>query len=75
VRVEWFRQDEPAEVLGHRFGVAQANASTSRRGVVRGVRHSDVPPGQAKYVTCVRGAVLDVVVDLRVGSDTTGAAR
>jgi dTDP-4-dehydrorhamnose 3,5-epimerase len=31
------------------------------------------PPGQAKYVTCFSGAVLDVVVDLRVGSPTFGA--
>jgi dTDP-4-dehydrorhamnose 3,5-epimerase len=31
-----------------------------------------VPPGQAKYVTCVRGAVLDVVVDIRVGSPAFG---
>ena len=43
-----------------------------RRGVVRGIHFADVPPGQAKYVTCVRGAVLDVVVDLRVGSPTFG---
>lgn len=33
---------------------------------------SDVPPGQAKYVTCVAGAVLDVVVDIRLGSPTFG---
>jgi dTDP-4-dehydrorhamnose 3,5-epimerase len=31
-----------------------------------------VPPGQAKYVTCARGAVLDVVVDLRTDSPTFG---
>jgi dTDP-4-dehydrorhamnose 3,5-epimerase len=36
------------------------------------VHFSDVPPGQAKYVTCVRGAVLDVIVDLRVGSPAFG---
>jgi dTDP-4-dehydrorhamnose 3,5-epimerase len=34
------------------------------------VHFSDVPPGQAKYLTCLRGTVLDVVVDLRVGSPT-----
>ena len=45
----------------------------SPRGVVRGVHFADVPPGQAKYVTCFAGAVLDVVVDLRVGSPTFGA--
>jgi dTDP-4-dehydrorhamnose 3,5-epimerase len=31
-----------------------------------------VPPGQAKYVTCLRGSVLDVVVDIRTGSPTFG---
>jgi dTDP-4-dehydrorhamnose 3,5-epimerase len=53
--------------------LSQANWSTSRRSVVRGIHSADVPPGQAKYVTCVRGAVLDVIVDLRVGSSTFGA--
>ncbi|MET9971285.1 dTDP-4-dehydrorhamnose 3,5-epimerase, partial [Streptomyces sp. NPDC006356] len=46
--------------------------SVSRRGVLRGLHFSDVPPGQAKYITCVRGTVLDVVVDIRVGSPTFG---
>lgn len=54
------------------FQVAQASFSRSRRGVVRGVHYTATPPGCAKYVTCVRGAVLDVVVDLRVGSPTLG---
>jgi dTDP-4-dehydrorhamnose 3,5-epimerase len=69
---EWFRQDLLAAELGHPVSLAQANWSTSRRGVIRGIHYADVPPGQAKYVTCTRGAVLDVVVDLRVGSPTFG---
>jgi dTDP-4-dehydrorhamnose 3,5-epimerase len=40
--------------------------------VLRGIHFSDVPPGQAKYVTCVRGAALDVAVDVRIGSPTFG---
>lgn len=40
--------------------------------MLRGLHYADVPPGQAKYVTCVRGAVLDVVADIRVGSPTFG---
>jgi dTDP-4-dehydrorhamnose 3,5-epimerase len=40
--------------------------------VIRGVHFADVPPGQAKYVYCTRGALLDVVVDIRVGSPTYG---
>jgi dTDP-4-dehydrorhamnose 3,5-epimerase len=70
--LEWFRGAEFAGDLGHRLALAQANLSVSRRGSVRGVHFADVPPGQAKYVTCVRGAVLDVVVDVRVGSPTFG---
>jgi dTDP-4-dehydrorhamnose 3,5-epimerase len=69
--LEWFRS-EPLAELGHPLPLAQANMSVSRRGVLRGIHYADVPPGQAKYVTCVRGAVLDVVVDLRVGSPGFG---
>ena len=69
---EWFRQDSLTAQLGHELRLEQANWSTSRRGVIRGIHYADVPPGQAKYVTCVRGAVLDVIVDLRVGSHTFG---
>jgi dTDP-4-dehydrorhamnose 3,5-epimerase len=57
---------------GRGLEVAQANCAVSHRGAIRGIHVSDVPPGQAKYVTCVSGAVLDVVVDLRVGSPGYG---
>src|SRR3954471_5349458 len=70
--LEWFRSAD-LEGAGHPFRLAQANASVSRAGVVRGIHFAEVPPGQAKYVTCVRGAVLDVVVDLRLGSPTFGS--
>ena len=71
--LEWYRFDALAAAVGHPLDLAQANLSTSARDVVRGIHFADVPPGQAKYVTCVSGAVLDVVVDLRVGSPTFGA--
>jgi dTDP-4-dehydrorhamnose 3,5-epimerase len=70
--LEWFRGAELCGDVGHRMDVAQANCSVSRRGVIRGIHFSDVPPGQAKYVTCASGAVIDVVVDLRVGSPGFG---
>lgn len=70
--MEAYRADHLAAEIGHELRVAQANLSVSARGVVRGVHYADVPPGQAKYITCVRGAALDVVVDLRVGSPTYG---
>ena len=52
--------------------MAQVNCSVSVRGAIRGIHFSDIPPGQAKYVTCISGAILDVVVDLRVGSPGYG---
>jgi dTDP-4-dehydrorhamnose 3,5-epimerase len=70
--LEWFRGGELAAELGYQPQVAQANCSVSRRGVIRGIHFADVPPGQAKYVFCVSGAVLDVIVDIRVGSPAYG---
>ena len=70
--LEWFRADELEAAVGHPFTLAQANCSVSAAGTLRGVHFADVPPGQAKYVTCAVGAVLDVVVDIRVGSPTYG---
>ena len=61
-----------ARPSGHRLDLVQANASVSAKGVLRGIHFADVPPGQAKYVTCVKGSVLDVIVDIRVGSPTFG---
>lgn len=71
--LEWFRTERLAERVGHRLDLHQANLSVSAAGVVRGIHYADVPVGQAKYVTCARGAVLDVVVDLRRGSPTFGS--
>ncbi|MBB5625375.1 dTDP-4-dehydrorhamnose 3,5-epimerase [Sphaerisporangium krabiense] len=70
--LEWFRADRLREAVGHDLNLAQGNLSISRRGVIRGVHFAEVPPGQAKFVTCVSGRVMDVVVDIRVGSPTFG---
>jgi 5-epimerase len=67
-----FRGDALAEAIGHPLHVVQTNHSVSRRGAVRGVHFALLPPGQAKYVYAPRGAVLDIVVDIRVGSPTYG---
>jgi dTDP-4-dehydrorhamnose 3,5-epimerase len=67
---EWFKGPDFAEAAGHGLQLAQANCSVSARGTLRGIHFADVPPSQAKYVKCVRGAVLDVIVDIRVGSPT-----
>lgn len=70
--LEWYRAADLLAAVGHPMNLAQANLSVSVAGAVRGIHFADVPPGQAKYVTCPRGAVLDVVVDIRVGSPTYG---
>lgn len=70
--LEGYRAGHVAEVIGHSFSVAQMNVSVSRRGVVRGIHYADVPPSQAKYVQCLRGAIIDYVIDIRVGSPTFG---
>lgn len=72
VFLEWYRFDELAEVVGHPLDLRQANLSVSKKGVVRGIHFADIPLGQAKYVTVAHGAVLDFVVDIRVGSPTFG---
>jgi dTDP-4-dehydrorhamnose 3,5-epimerase len=71
---EWYRGDVLREAVGFPLTLAQANHSVSARGVLRGVHFALVPPGQAKYVYCPAGRVLDVVVDVRVGSPTFGVS-
>lgn len=70
---EWFKSGVLAERIGYEFPIAQANHSVSAAGALRGVHFALVPPGQAKYVYCPVGRVLDVVVDVRIGSPTFGA--
>lgn len=72
VFLESFKQSVFVEATGRPFSLKQMNVSVSRLGTVRGVHFADVPPGQAKYVQCFHGRILDIVVDLRVGSPTFG---
>jgi dTDP-4-dehydrorhamnose 3,5-epimerase len=69
---EWLTDHGFAEFAGHRLDVRQANCSVSAAGVLRGLHFAQLPPSQAKYVTCLSGSVFDVVVDIRVGSPTFG---
>jgi dTDP-4-dehydrorhamnose 3,5-epimerase len=66
--LETFREDALAG-LGIDVDFVQDNHSRSRQGVVRGMHFQ---PGMAKLVRCARGAILDVLVDVRRGSDTFG---
>ncbi|MGH3048585.1 MAG: dTDP-4-dehydrorhamnose 3,5-epimerase, partial [Gaiellaceae bacterium] len=67
--LESFRADVLAAAgIGAAF--VQDNQSRSRHGIVRGMHFQ---PGQAKLVRCARGAIFDVIVDIRVGSPSFGA--
>lgn len=72
VFLEWFKAEVFEKTVGHPFDLAQANISVSKAGSVRAIHYADVPPGQAKWVTCPTGALRDFVIDIRVGSPTFG---
>ena len=59
-------------ILGHRINFVQDNESMSAYGVMRGLHYQRMPYTQSKLVRCVKGAVLDVAVDIRKGSPTFG---
>jgi dTDP-4-dehydrorhamnose 3,5-epimerase len=66
--LETFRRTDFAS-LGIEEEFVQDNHSRSRRGIVRGMHFQ---PGMAKLVRCARGAIFDVLVDIRPGSPTFG---
>ncbi|MCZ4493527.1 MAG: rfbC [Conexibacter sp.] len=68
--IETYRQSEFAEV-GIPEPMVQDNHSRSGRGIIRGM-HFQIGDGAAKLVRCGRGAIVDVMVDVRVGSPTFG---
>ena len=68
---ETFRRATLAERFGITADFVQDNQSRSVRGVVRGM-HFQLEPPAAKLIRCARGAILDVLVDIRPGSETFG---
>ena len=68
---ESFSQREFEEKVG-KVTFVQDNESMSSYGVMRGLHFQRPPYTQSKLVRCVRGAVLDVAVDIRKGSPTYG---
>lgn len=64
--------EKAAPILGHTIIFVQDNESMSSYGVMRGLHFQCPPFTQSKLVRCVRGAVLDVAVDIRKGSPTYG---
>ncbi len=69
---EVFKLSQISSQLGRDFKVKQVNQSVSSKGVIRGIHWTDSPEGQAKYVSCPKGSLWDVVVDLRPESATYG---
>jgi dTDP-4-dehydrorhamnose 3,5-epimerase len=67
---EWFN-DERFQEHGLPTAFRQVNQSRSKKGVLRGL-HFQNPRAQGKLVMVTRGAVFDVIVDIRVGSPTFG---
>lgn len=61
------------EYVGRTFATSQVNTSISHKGAVRGIHYAQLPPSQAKYITCTHGKIWDVVVDIREGSPTFGS--
>ena len=64
--------EKVAPILGHTINFVQDNESKSSYGVMRGLHFQRPPFTQSKLVRCVKGAVLDVAVDIRKGSPTYG---
>ena len=69
---ESFRHSLLSTSSGVDFSIKQVNQSTSLKGVIRGIHYSRSKAGQSKYVSCLRGRIWDVVVDLRTQSPTFG---
>jgi dTDP-4-dehydrorhamnose 3,5-epimerase len=70
--VETFRQDLFEKAFGYVVNFVQDNESKSSKGVLRGLHFQLAPHAQSKLVRVIEGAVLDVAVDIRVGSPTFG---
>lgn len=67
---EWFKASEIATATGLAFHAQQANISSSKKGVLRGIHYSLASEGQGKWITCISGSIWDVVVDIRPTSPT-----
>ena len=69
---ETFRQDKLDAFLGFKINFCQDNESKSSFGVLRGLHYQLAPHAQTKLVRVITGSVLDVAVDIRIGSPTFG---
>ena len=67
---EWFKYVQVNECMRVNFLVKQANVATSKKGVIRGIHYSLSKSGQSKWITCLSGHVIDIIVDIRPNSPT-----
>jgi dTDP-4-dehydrorhamnose 3,5-epimerase len=65
---EWFSSAKSESEVFPEFQIKQANTSTSKKGVIRGIHFSDQQTGQSKILTCLSGSIFDVLIDLRPDS-------
>jgi dTDP-4-dehydrorhamnose 3,5-epimerase len=69
---ETFRADRFAESVGEQVFVQHNQSLSAAKGTVRGLHFQLAPAGQGKLVRCLKGAILDVAVDIRRSSPTFG---
>lgn len=69
---EVFKKSILVDGLDFAFSPVQSNFSVSKINVIRGIHYSLNAGGQAKYITCLSGEVMDFVVDIRPSSPTFG---
>ena len=70
--MESFNDREVEKVLGKKTMFCQDNLTHSKKGVLRGLHYQLPPFSQTKLVSVIQGKVLDVIVDIRIGSPTFG---
>ena len=69
---EWYMPNKLKDLPNFCFVPAQGNVSKSKLGVIRGMHYSTSIIGQQKWITCTKGRILDVILDVRLNSPTYG---
>jgi len=66
----WYCEEVLKDILGGRKVVQANHSTTASVGAIRGLHFQHPPYAETKLIRCIRGAVFDVVVDLRTNSET-----
>ena len=69
---EWFNQSANFDEIGLPFNVEQSLSTMSSKGVIRGIHYSMNPISKWKWISCLNGSILDVIVDIRPNSPSFG---